>query len=170
MTIAHKYGNIHKNSDGLRRWALAKTPETLAWVPQEDHHIEGIFTTDISTEFVNQVKESYKMDKNSHFLCQILIKDCKYPSLSSKQDGIWRKAYDEGKFYFLDGIIYHIHKHKCVMKLKDRTLINTIQHEFHASVVSGNLSEDRTLERVKSFSWWLNWRDNIAEYFKRGGR
>ncbi|MBW0518693.1 hypothetical protein O181_058408 [Austropuccinia psidii MF-1] len=33
MTIAHKYGNICKNADGLRRWALANTPESPAWVP-----------------------------------------------------------------------------------------------------------------------------------------
>ncbi|MBW0563601.1 hypothetical protein O181_103316 [Austropuccinia psidii MF-1] len=27
MTIVHKAGNIHKNSDGLSRWALANTPD-----------------------------------------------------------------------------------------------------------------------------------------------
>ncbi|MBW0542727.1 hypothetical protein O181_082442 [Austropuccinia psidii MF-1] len=47
MTIAHKSGNIHKNADGLSRWALANTPENAAWVPQEEHHIEGICVTDI---------------------------------------------------------------------------------------------------------------------------
>ncbi|MBW0536549.1 hypothetical protein O181_076264 [Austropuccinia psidii MF-1] len=63
MTIVHKYGNINKNADGLSRWALASTPEDPAWVPQEEHHIEGICVTDIGTEFFNQVKESYKMNK-----------------------------------------------------------------------------------------------------------
>ncbi|MBW0521909.1 hypothetical protein O181_061624 [Austropuccinia psidii MF-1] len=58
MNIAHKSGNIDKNSDGLSRWALANTPETPAWVPQEEHHIEGICVTDIVTEFFNQAKES----------------------------------------------------------------------------------------------------------------
>ncbi|MBW0537155.1 hypothetical protein O181_076870 [Austropuccinia psidii MF-1] len=33
MTIAHKSGNIHKNSDGLNRLALANTPKNPAWVP-----------------------------------------------------------------------------------------------------------------------------------------
>ncbi|MBW0466968.1 hypothetical protein O181_006683 [Austropuccinia psidii MF-1] len=56
MTIVHKSGNIHKNADGLRRWALANTPENPACVPQEEHHIEGICVTDIGTEFFNQVK------------------------------------------------------------------------------------------------------------------
>ncbi|MBW0547776.1 hypothetical protein O181_087491 [Austropuccinia psidii MF-1] len=28
------------------------------------------------------------------------------------------------------------------------------------------ISEDRTLERVKTFSWWPNWRKNVSEYFQ----
>ncbi|MBW0516012.1 hypothetical protein O181_055727 [Austropuccinia psidii MF-1] len=92
MTIAHKSGNIHKNADGLSRWALANTPDNPAWVPQEEHHIEGICVTEIGTEFFKQVKESYKIDKNCHILCQLLMKDCKDPSLSSKLDETWKKA------------------------------------------------------------------------------
>ncbi|MBW0520372.1 hypothetical protein O181_060087 [Austropuccinia psidii MF-1] len=164
MTISQKSGNIHKNADGLGRWALANTPENPAWVPQEEHHIEGICVTDIGTEFFNQVKESYKMDKNCHILCQILMKYCKDPSLSSKLDEIWREAYDEGRFHLLDGILYHRTKHTCVMALTDRTLINTILHECHDSVAAGHLSEDRTLERVKTFSWWPNWKKDVSEY------
>ncbi|MBW0584956.1 hypothetical protein O181_124671 [Austropuccinia psidii MF-1] len=102
MNIVHKYGNIHKNADGLSRWALANTPESPAWVPQEENHIEGICVTDIGTELFNQIKESYKKDKNCHILYQLLMKDCKYPSLSSKLDKIWKKAYDGGRFHVLD--------------------------------------------------------------------
>ncbi|MBW0570774.1 hypothetical protein O181_110489 [Austropuccinia psidii MF-1] len=58
MNIVHNYGSIHKNADGLSRWALAYTRDNPAWVPQEKHHIEGICVTDIGTEFFNQVKES----------------------------------------------------------------------------------------------------------------
>ncbi|MBW0578731.1 hypothetical protein O181_118446, partial [Austropuccinia psidii MF-1] len=164
MTIVHKSGNIHKNADGLSRWALANTPENPAWVPQEEHHIEGISVTDIGTEFFNQVKESYKIDNSFHILSQLLIKDCKDPSLSSKLDETWKKAYDEGRFHLLDGILYHRTKHTCVMALTDRTLINTILHECHDSVAAGHLSEDRTLERVKTCSWWPNWKKDVAEY------
>ncbi|MBW0529164.1 hypothetical protein O181_068879 [Austropuccinia psidii MF-1] len=126
MTIVHKYGNIHKNSDGLSRWALENTSENTAWVPQEEHHIKGICVTDIGTEFFNKVKEIYKMDKNCHILCQLLMKDCKDPSLSSQLDETWKKAYYEGRFHLLDGILYHRAKHTCVMALTDRNLINTI--------------------------------------------
>ncbi|MBW0464683.1 hypothetical protein O181_004398 [Austropuccinia psidii MF-1] len=116
MTIVHKSGNIHKNADGISRCALENTPENTAWVPQEKHNIEGICVTDSGTEFFNKAKESYKMDKNCHILFQLLMKDCKDPSLSSKLYEAWKKAYEEGRFHILDGIL-------CAMALTDRTLI-----------------------------------------------
>ncbi|MBW0462581.1 hypothetical protein O181_002296 [Austropuccinia psidii MF-1] len=164
MNIFHKSGNIHKTSYGLSRWALANTPENPEWVPQEEHHIKGIFVTDISTKPFNKAKESYKMDKEFHILCQLLMKDCKDPSLSSKLDGIWKKAYAEGRFQILDAILHHRTKHMCMMTLTDRTLINTILHECHYSVVSVDLSEDETIQRVKTCSWWPNWRKDVSEY------
>ncbi|MBW0497622.1 hypothetical protein O181_037337 [Austropuccinia psidii MF-1] len=68
---------VHKNANGLRRWALENTPKNTAWVPQEEHHIEGICVTDIGTELFSQVKESYKIDKDCHILYQLIMKDCK---------------------------------------------------------------------------------------------
>ncbi|MBW0507682.1 hypothetical protein O181_047397 [Austropuccinia psidii MF-1] len=82
MTIVHRAGNIHINANGLSRWALENTPEDTACVPQAEHHIEGICVTDIGTEFFKQVKESYKIDKNWHILCQLLrktVKTCHFP-------------------------------------------------------------------------------------------
>ncbi|MBW0529126.1 hypothetical protein O181_068841 [Austropuccinia psidii MF-1] len=150
MNIIHKSGNIHKNADGLSRCALANTPDNPAWVPQEQHHMEGIFVTEIGTEFFSQVEESYKIDKNFHILSQPLMKDCKHPSLSSILDETWKKAYEEGTFHLLDGILYHRTKHTCC----------------HDSVASGHLSEDRTLERGKTCSCWPNWKKDVAEYCK----
>ncbi|MBW0574482.1 hypothetical protein O181_114197 [Austropuccinia psidii MF-1] len=116
--------------------------------------------------FFNKAKESHKMDRKCHILCQLLMKACKDPSLQSKLDEIWKKAYDEGRFHLLNGILYHKTKHTGVMTLTYRTLINTVLHEFHDSIASGNISEDRTLERVKTCSWWPNWRKDVAEYFQ----
>ncbi|MBW0534189.1 hypothetical protein O181_073904 [Austropuccinia psidii MF-1] len=92
------------------------------------------------------------------------MKDCKDPSLSSKLDEMWKKDYDEGRFHLLDGILYHRTKHTCVMSLTDRTLINTILHGCHDSVAAGHLSEDRTLERVKTCSGWPKLKKDVAEY------
>ncbi|MBW0547595.1 hypothetical protein O181_087310 [Austropuccinia psidii MF-1] len=43
-------------------------------------------------------------------------------------------------------------------------MIRTILHEYHDSVASGHLSEARALKRVKTCSWWPNWRKDVAEY------
>ncbi|MBW0563751.1 hypothetical protein O181_103466 [Austropuccinia psidii MF-1] len=50
------------------------------------------------------------------------------------------------------------------MALTDITVIDTILHECHDSVASGHLLEDRTLERLKTCSWWPNWKKYAAEY------
>ncbi|MBW0589880.1 hypothetical protein O181_129595 [Austropuccinia psidii MF-1] len=91
MTIVHKAGNIHKNADGLSRWALANTPDNPAYVPLEAEPqipIEGINITDIGTEFFEEVRESYKQDKNCHILTSLLDKDCKDTSLVNALDEV----------------------------------------------------------------------------------
>ncbi|MBW0543720.1 hypothetical protein O181_083435 [Austropuccinia psidii MF-1] len=78
MTIVHKAGNIHKNADGLSRWALDNIPDNPAHIPLEEETqipIEGINITDIGTEFFGEVRESYKQDKNFHVLTSLLDKD-----------------------------------------------------------------------------------------------
>ncbi|MBW0590300.1 hypothetical protein O181_130015 [Austropuccinia psidii MF-1] len=61
-------------------------------------------------------------------------------------------------------------KNKFVMALKYRTLINTILNDCHDSVAAGHLSEDRTLERVKTCSWWPNWKKYVSEYCQTSDR
>ncbi|MBW0578356.1 hypothetical protein O181_118071 [Austropuccinia psidii MF-1] len=78
MNIVHKEGSIHKNADGLSRWALSNTPDNPAYVPlvaEPQIPIEGINITDIRTEFFEEVRESYKKDKNCHILTSLLDKD-----------------------------------------------------------------------------------------------
>ncbi|MBW0472857.1 hypothetical protein O181_012572 [Austropuccinia psidii MF-1] len=77
MTIVYKAGNIHKNADGLRRWELANTPDNPAYVILEAEpqiSIEGINITDIWTELFEEVRESFKQDKNFHILTSLLDK------------------------------------------------------------------------------------------------
>ncbi|MBW0491006.1 hypothetical protein O181_030721 [Austropuccinia psidii MF-1] len=71
MTIVHKAGNIHKNADGLSRWALANTPNKQDNVPLEAETqipIEGITIIDFGTEFFQEVRQSYRQEKNFHIL------------------------------------------------------------------------------------------------------
>ncbi|MBW0548224.1 hypothetical protein O181_087939 [Austropuccinia psidii MF-1] len=56
------------------------------------------------------------------------------------------------------------------MALTDRALISNILHECVDSVAGGHISEDRTLERVKTCSWWTNWKEDVAEYCQTSDR
>ncbi|MBW0565948.1 hypothetical protein O181_105663 [Austropuccinia psidii MF-1] len=89
MTIVYKAENIHKNADGLSRWALTNPPDNPAYVPLEAEPqipIEGINITDIGTEFFEEVRESHQQDKNFHILTSVLDKDCKDTSLFNALD------------------------------------------------------------------------------------
>ncbi|MBW0522530.1 hypothetical protein O181_062245 [Austropuccinia psidii MF-1] len=51
------------------------------------------------------------------------------------------------------------------MVLCSRMLINTILLELHDNIYSGHLSEDRTMDRIKTCAWWPPWRKDVIEYF-----
>ncbi|MBW0566018.1 hypothetical protein O181_105733 [Austropuccinia psidii MF-1] len=147
MTIVHKYGDVHKNADGLSRWPLPNDIANPAYVPEEASPqvpIEGISVTNLNTTFFEEVRNSFTQDKSCIILCQLLNKYCKDNSLIHALDEIWKKSYDEGRFHLLDGIIYHRTKHICVMTVVERSLINLVLREWHDSPFSGHLSEDRT--------------------------
>ncbi|MBW0524883.1 hypothetical protein O181_064598 [Austropuccinia psidii MF-1] len=166
MTIVHKDVNVHKNSDGLRRSPVPNDIDNSAYVPEEASPQiprEGISVTDLNTTFSEEVRDSYTQDKNCSILFQLLSKDCKDNSLIHALDEVWKKSYYEGRLHLLDGIIYHRIKHTCVMTVVDRSLINLVLKEFHDSPFSGNLSEDRTREKVKTCIWWPMWQKDVAE-------
>ncbi|MBW0565031.1 hypothetical protein O181_104746 [Austropuccinia psidii MF-1] len=153
MTIAHKDGNVHKNSDGLSRWPLPNDIDNPAYVPEEalpQIPIEGISVTELNTTFFEEVRNSYTQDRNCNIVCQLLNKDCKDNSLIHALDEVWKKSYDEGRFHLLKGITYHGTKNTCVMTVVDRSLINLVLKEYHDSPFSGHLSEDRAREKVKT--------------------
>ncbi|MBW0493911.1 hypothetical protein O181_033626 [Austropuccinia psidii MF-1] len=50
------------------------------------------------------------------------------------------------------------------MVLCSRMLIDTILLECHDKIYSGHLSEDRTMERIKTCAWWKSWRKYFIEY------
>ncbi|MBW0573745.1 hypothetical protein O181_113460 [Austropuccinia psidii MF-1] len=80
MTIVHKDGNVHKNSNGLSRWPLLNDIDNTAYVPEEDSPqipIEGIRVTELNTTFFEEGRNSYTQDKTCSILCQLLNKDCK---------------------------------------------------------------------------------------------
>ncbi|MBW0461388.1 hypothetical protein O181_001103 [Austropuccinia psidii MF-1] len=168
MTIVHKYGNIQKNSDFFSRLELPNTSENSAYDPasaKPQIPLEGIKITDVGTALFEEVRGRYKQDNNSHIINSILEKDCKDTALDNSLDDIWKKSYDNGRYHLFDGILYHRSKHTFVMVLCSRILINTILLECHHNIYSGHLSEDRTIERIKTCAWWPSWRKDVIEYF-----
>ncbi|MBW0533117.1 hypothetical protein O181_072832 [Austropuccinia psidii MF-1] len=114
VTIVHKARNIHKNSDGLSRWALPNTPENPAYVPTSagsQIRIERINITEVGIELFGEVRECYTQDTNCNILTSLLDKDCKDISLANSLDDIWKTSYDNGRFHLFDGILYHRYKH-----------------------------------------------------------
>ncbi|MBW0463948.1 hypothetical protein O181_003663 [Austropuccinia psidii MF-1] len=166
--IVHKSRNTYKNADVLSRWAAPNIPDNPAFVPENaepQDPIEGVDITDLGTDFFEAIGEGYKQDKNFHILTFLLDKDCKDTALDHSLDYIWKKAYDNGRFRLFDGISYHKSKHTFSMVLCIRTLINTIFLKFHDNIYSGNLSQDRKMERIKKCSWWPLWRKDLIEYY-----
>ncbi|MBW0539961.1 hypothetical protein O181_079676 [Austropuccinia psidii MF-1] len=97
MTIVHKDGNIHKNSDGLSRWPLPNNIDNPAYVPEKDSPqipIEGISVTELNTNFFEEVRSSNTPDKNCSILLKLLTKDCKDNSLIHALDEMWRNKND----------------------------------------------------------------------------
>ncbi|MBW0518782.1 hypothetical protein O181_058497 [Austropuccinia psidii MF-1] len=136
MTIAHKYGNIHKNAYGLSLWPPPNNLDNSAHVPEEASPqipIEQIGVTDLNTTFFEEVRNSYTQDKNCSILCQLLTNYCKDNSLILDFNEIWKRSYDEGRFHLLGGVIYDRTKNKCVMTVVDRSLINLVLKECHDS-------------------------------------
>ncbi|MBW0506888.1 hypothetical protein O181_046603 [Austropuccinia psidii MF-1] len=91
MNILHKALNIHNNYYGLSKWALHNTPHSPAYVSENAEPqitIEGFNITDVGTEFFEEVRESYKQDKNSHILTSPLEKYCKDAALYHSLDYI----------------------------------------------------------------------------------
>ncbi|MBW0574490.1 hypothetical protein O181_114205 [Austropuccinia psidii MF-1] len=52
------------------------------------------------------------------------------------------------------------------MKVVDRPLINLVLKEFHEIPFPGNLSEDRTRDKIRTLKWWPMWQKDVSEYFK----
>ncbi|MBW0554318.1 hypothetical protein O181_094033 [Austropuccinia psidii MF-1] len=140
MTIVHKDGNVHKNADGLSRWPLPNNIDNPDYVPEEA-------LPEIPIEGISVT------DLNTTFF-----------------EEYGNKSYDEGRFHLLDGIIYHRTKHKCVMTVVDRSLINLVLKECHDSPFSRHLPEDRTREKVNTCIWWPMWQKDVAEYCKTCNR
>ncbi|MBW0559466.1 hypothetical protein O181_099181 [Austropuccinia psidii MF-1] len=90
-TIVHKAGNLCKNADGLSRWELPNTPDNPAYVPanaETQITIEGTNITDVGTEFLEDIREGHKNDKNCHILTSLIDKHWKGTAVANSLDDV----------------------------------------------------------------------------------
>ncbi|MBW0593234.1 hypothetical protein O181_132949 [Austropuccinia psidii MF-1] len=168
MTIVYKARNVHKNADGLSRWAVPKTPEIPAYFPENAEPqitIEGINITDVEIELFQEARDSYKQDSNFHILTYLLDKYLKDASWKKLLHNLWKTSYYNGRFHLFDFNLYHRSKHTCVISLCSRMLINIILLECHGNISFLNLSEDREMQRIKTCAWWPSRRKYVIECF-----
>ncbi|MBW0530183.1 hypothetical protein O181_069898 [Austropuccinia psidii MF-1] len=148
MTTVHKAGNIHKNADGLSRCAPANTPDNPVYVPLEAEQqiiIEGINITYIGTEFFEEVRQSYRLDKNFHILKSLLDKYCKDATLANSLDEVWKTSYSEEIFHLFEGIIDHRTQNSC----------HLLWTPFRRQKNS----------KSENCVWWPSWEKETIEYF-----
>ncbi|MBW0463430.1 hypothetical protein O181_003145 [Austropuccinia psidii MF-1] len=110
MTIVHKSGRIHNNSDGLSRWELSNTPGSPSYVPANSElqiPMKGINITAVGKKFFEEVIKSYRKDKNFNILTSLLENNCKDTSLANSLDDVWKTSYENGIFHSFYGILYH---------------------------------------------------------------
>ncbi|PLW25225.1 hypothetical protein PCANC_28413 [Puccinia coronata f. sp. avenae] len=97
MTIQHRDGNIHKNADGLSRWALPNDPSNPAYDPEEEPDDEkfpimGIHVSTFKADFFETVRDGYQKENNAVIITQLLMKDCKDPQLASGLSGVCQNS------------------------------------------------------------------------------
>ncbi|MBW0578941.1 hypothetical protein O181_118656 [Austropuccinia psidii MF-1] len=74
------------------------------------------------------------------------------------------RAYKDNKFFFIHGLLYHREKHTSALTVVYRDHISLMLQECHDCPYMGNMSEDRTKERVSSTAWWTKWEQELSEY------
>ncbi|MBW0536404.1 hypothetical protein O181_076119 [Austropuccinia psidii MF-1] len=115
MTIVHKAGNIHKNADGLSIWELPNKPDNPAYVTtgsEPQIEIEGIIITDVGTEFFEEFRIIYKLDKNCHIITSLLDQDCKDEALPNSLDEIGKHLMKmEDSIYLMVSYIIDLNTH-----------------------------------------------------------
>ncbi|MBW0461010.1 hypothetical protein O181_000725 [Austropuccinia psidii MF-1] len=80
--------------------------------------------------------------------------------MESQLEEPWLRDYKDNKLFLIDGLLYHREKHTGSLTVIDRL------QEFHDFPYMGQMSEDRTRERVASIAWWPKWEQELSEYIK----
>ncbi|POV97007.1 hypothetical protein PSTT_15312, partial [Puccinia striiformis] len=167
MTITHRDGLIHKNADGLSRWALPNNSDNPAFDEEElvrEVPIMAIAVSGLSSAFWDSVEASYDTDKNTACLLALLKSKHSQPDLITQLEEPWKANFASGRFVLLDGLLYHRSGNHCALVLVSEDHIKTVLSECHDAVTAGHFSKDRTVERLRVLAWWPGWTARVEQY------
>ncbi|MBW0555276.1 hypothetical protein O181_094991 [Austropuccinia psidii MF-1] len=119
--------------------------------------ILGIGSSELHNEFFNAVMKTYFKHKQSGILLQLLQQIHRRPELESQLEEPWLREYKDNNFSLIDALLYHREKHTSALTIVDRDYISLMLQECHYFPYMGNMSEDRTKERVESTAWGPKW-------------
>ncbi|MBW0520057.1 hypothetical protein O181_059772 [Austropuccinia psidii MF-1] len=115
--------------------------------------ILGISSSDLNNEFFSAVLLSYTKHKQCGILIKLLQQKYRSSELESQLEKPWLRAYKDNNFFLVDGLLYHRENHTSALTVVNRYHISLILQECHDFPYMGNVSEDRTRERVTSTAW-----------------
>ncbi|MBW0494670.1 hypothetical protein O181_034385 [Austropuccinia psidii MF-1] len=107
----------------------------------------------LHNESFNAVIKTYSKNKQCGILLQLSQQKCRSPELESQLEGPWLRDYEDNKFFFIAGLLYHREKHTSELTVVDMDHISLILHECHDCPYMGHMSKDMTKERVASTAW-----------------
>ncbi|MBW0531935.1 hypothetical protein O181_071650 [Austropuccinia psidii MF-1] len=119
--------------------------------------ILGISSSELNNEFFNAVMKTYVKHKQCVILLQLLQQKYRSPELECQLEEPWLRDYKDNKFFLIDDLLYHRENHTSALTIVYRDHISLILQEFHDCPYMGNMSEDKTRERVASTAWWPKW-------------
>ncbi|MBW0592106.1 hypothetical protein O181_131821 [Austropuccinia psidii MF-1] len=124
----------------------------------------GIGSSEIHNELFSAVMKTNAKYKQCGILLQLLQQKYRSSELESQLEEPWLRDYKDNKFSLIDGLLYHREKQTSAITVVDRDHISLILHECHDCPYMGQMSEERTKERVASTAWWPKWEQELSEY------
>ncbi|MBW0568553.1 hypothetical protein O181_108268 [Austropuccinia psidii MF-1] len=119
--------------------------------------ILGISSSELHNESLSAVPKSYAKHKQCGILLQLLQQKYRSPELESHLEEPWLRAYNDNKFFLVDGLLYRREKHTSTLTVVERDHISLILQECHYCPYMGHMSEDRSKERVEITPLWPKW-------------
>ncbi|MBW0555300.1 hypothetical protein O181_095015 [Austropuccinia psidii MF-1] len=129
-----------------------------------ENPILGIYSLELHNEFFNAVKKTYAKHKHCSILLQLLKQKYRSPELESQLEEPWLRDYNDNKFLLIEGLLYQGESKIIALTIVDRDHISLILQECHDFPYMGQISEERTKERVASTARGPKWEQELGEY------